>query len=78
MATIYIPFRVLDLIFEVQFMVINGSTLMLLSRRDMIINGLDPSIQKYHIRFKDKVQKLEMHNVFLIQKWSHHDTAFPL
>lgn len=60
MATIQIPLKHLELIMDVKYMDFKDKIRSLLSMRDMYMKVVDKSIQKCHIRFGDKLQKLEM------------------
>lgn len=68
MASIQIPFKELDLIINVEFMVMKGNIPTLLSIRGIMTDRLAISMQMCHIRVKDKVQPLKMVKVFLIHK----------
>lgn len=78
MYMMQIPFKYLNLIIDVDFMVIVSDVLTLLSIRDMVTNGLDIPIQLCHIRFEGSIGQLAMNNSFLIHRRFAEDVPFAL
>lgn len=77
-VTIQVPFRDLNLTIDVDFMLVSGSIPSLLSLRDVYENGLDISLQRQMITFRDKCQKLDFDNFFLIHNWTPNDVPYSL
>lgn len=73
MAAIHIHFKELDLIIDVDFLITKDDIPTFLSIKDMVTDGLEFSIQYFHIRFKSKTQPRIMVNFFLIQNWVKAD-----
>ena len=77
-ACIPIPFKSLNLIVDVKFQSLKYNVPTLLCMKDMIQNGLDISIQKKEIRYKNPSHPLHFENYFLIHKWNPGDVSYSL
>lgn len=73
-----IPFTKLNLIIEVDFLIIADDVPSLLSKKDMLSNGLEMTIQNKKIYFNGQTQALLMENFFLIHKWSPDEILYAL
>lgn len=69
MVTIYIRFKDLERIIDVEVKIITGNIPMFLSMGDMIFNGLDTSIQHCQMELNVNGREQKMTNFFLIHMW---------
>ena len=77
-VTIQISFVELGIIVDVDFEVMKDECPTLLSNKDMIINGLDISLQGCYLHVGPLKQRLKLENYFFLHKWSARDTPYVL
>lgn len=73
---IQIPFSGLDLVIDVYFLVLKEKAPTLLSMPDIIMNGLDFSVQGQHVSHGKLCHKLTCENNFLVHRWTEGDVSF--
>lgn len=71
-----IPFKDVYLVLDVKFIVIKEPVPKFISMQDMIVNGLEVSIQKHLITCGSRSQRLCLEKVFLIDRWTRKDMKF--
>lgn len=74
-ATIPVPFKNLQLTIDVDFKIVRDNVPTLLSNKDMIVNGLDISLQDKVVKLGNKTQPLILENYFFIHKWKPSDIS---
>lgn len=72
-ALIQIPFVSLGIIIDVDFLIFSEPVPSLLSMKDMVLNGLDISIQRRQVTLREHSQDIDMENFFLIHRWRPED-----
>lgn len=77
-AKIQIPFTVLKIIAELEFLILQEYVPSHLSMKDMIKNQLEISIQGRYITFAGRRQPLTMENYFHIHRWEVRDLPYAL
>lgn len=77
-TTLSVPFRELGLVVNVSFRLMETDCPSLLCLNDMLVNGLDISIQEKTMKYQGKTMKLAFENGFLVHKWSPIDLCFSM
>lgn len=69
-VNLQIPFTQLDLVINVDFMMLKENVPTLISVPDIILNGLDISVQRRHVSLGKRTQQLSMEKYFLVHRWT--------
>lgn len=70
------PFKELDVVIDVTFLMIERNVSTLFPRKDMLENGLNISIQWWYVWSGPRRYRLEMENYFLIHKCTPEDAPY--
>lgn len=73
-----IPFKGINLTIDFEFLVVKLKVPTLLSIKDMMINGLDISLQKCHVSLAGMTHTLSRENYFLVHRWKKEYVPFEL
>lgn len=77
-ARIQLPFEQLGIIIDVDSLIIEENIPYPLSMKDMLLNGLDISIQEQEISIQVRKQKLTMENYLLIYRYTSDNMSYSM
>lgn len=75
-ATIQIPFPMLELVVDIEFLLVSGPMPILLCTRDLILAGLDIFIHNCNIQHEGRTQNVALEKHFLVYRGGPEDMTF--